>query len=858
MTPAAPGRWRALAWWIVAHLGQLWPVLVAAVLAVVSWEALHAIDGAALRVALRATDRRWIAAAGAVTLLNLAVMGAYDVVALRRAGVVTRRRWLYGVLAFAWSNFLTLGPVAGPAIRFWLYPVSEAGRGVLQRGIAHIAVAFATALVAWVIASAIGLRADDASAAVTVVALVPVVAVVLALGLGALQRRLRSRFGWAKGPAPWMRLVLLGVLDWGLAGAVFLCVLRAAGADAGGYALVRFFLGQAIGIMSLIPGGLGSADVFWLASLHGPDGAVPAALLVYRGLYYILPWAAASLVLLRVAAGRGVRWVALSRGALATLVGGAGVMLLLSAASPATVHRLRRLEEWLPLSLVEASHVIATLTGVLLLVLARGLDKGYRTAHRVAVLSATLGAIAALLKGFDVEEAVVLAGAVGLLVAQAPLFRQPSHGDWLGWRGVGALVAAVFVFIAFGLLTHDPDALASVHFLDFAHRAEVARFLRGAALLGLAAVAGGLAMLLRMPSTFTPPDDASVARALAMHADLGRDTNALSVANRDKAIWFDDDGGGFCLWRAIGPYLVVLGDPVVQPGGETMLLDRLIAQASEHDRRPLFYQVGATWIPPLHDRGFHFFKLGEEAHVDLRTFGLSGTAQKTLRGTVNRAERDGLSFAIVPAVAVGDLLPELRRVSDAWLASKHAHEKQFSVGFFDATYLTSFPCAVIRDGDGRVVAFANLLQGPGGIELSIDLMRHLPDAPSGTMDFLFARLFAWGRAAGYASFNLGMAPLSTVGAVRGARASERLAHLLFRHGEQWYNFQGLRQYKEKFHPRWVPRYLAYADAWDLVRAMAHVSALIAGGWGVVLRPEPTTHSGGERGGGFAERAVERA
>jgi phosphatidylglycerol lysyltransferase len=834
VTPRAPTRGRALWWWLLAHLGQLWPLLVAVALAVVSWEALRAIDGAALRAALRATDRRWAAVGAAVTVLNLIVMGGYDVVALRGAGVGARRRWLYGVLAFAWSNFLTLGPVAGPAIRFWLYRSEGAASGVVQHGIAHIAVAFATALVAWVIAAAVGGRVADAIAATVVVGTVPLVAVALALGLGVLQRRLHGRFAWAGTSAPWTPLVLLGVLDWGLAAVVFLCVLQATGADAGGPALVRFFLGQAVGILSLIPGGLGSADVFWLASLRGPEGAVPAALLVYRGIYYVLPWAAASVVLLRVAAGRGVRWVAMSRGILAALVGAAGVMLLLSAASPATVHRLRRLEDWLPLSLVEASHVVATLTGVLLLILARGLGKGYRAAHRVAVLVAALGALAALLKGFDVEEAIVLAGAVGLLLAQAPLFRLPSHGDWLGWHGVGALVAGVFVFVAFGLATHDPDALASVSLLDFAHRAEVARFLRGAALLGLVAVAGGLAMLLRPPGTFVPPDAGAIAEALALHARIGGDTNALLVANRDKAIW--RDGDGFCLWRAIGPYLVVYADPVVPAGAEGAFLDHMIAAADDRDRRALFYQVSAAWIPPLHDRGYHFFKLGEEAHVDLHAFGLSGAGQKALRGTVNRAERGGLRFAVVPADAVAPLLPELRAVSDAWLASKHTREKQFSVGSFDDAYLTTFPCAVIRDASGRVVAFANVLQGPGGVELSIDLMRHLPDAPAGTMDLLFVDLFAWGRAAGYATFNLGMAPLATVGTVRGARASERMAHLLFRHGEQWYNFQGLRRYKEKFHPRWQPRYLAYADAWDLMRAMAHVSALVAGGWGTVLRP----------------------
>ena len=70
-----------------------------------------------------------------------------------------------------------------------------------------------------------------------------------------------------------------------------------------------------------------------------------------------------------------------------------------------------------------------------------------------------------------------------------------------------------------------------------------------------------------------------------------------------------------------------------------------------------------------------------------------------------------------------------------------------------------------------------------------------------------------------------MAPLASVGEQRGAHARERLARLLFQRGEQWYNFQGLRFYKEKFDPEWVPRYMAYQNAWEWPVAIAYVSAL---------------------------------
>jgi hypothetical protein len=53
-----------------------------------------------------------------------------------------------------------------------------------------------------------------------------------------------------------------------------------------------------------------------------------------------------------------------------------------------------------------------------------------------------------------------------------------------------------------------------------------------------------------------------------------------------------------------------------------------------------------------------------------------------------------------------------------------------------------------------------------------------------------------------------MAPLSGFEHHRLTPLWNRLGALLFRHGEHFYNFQGLRAFKEKFDPVWEPRYLA--------------------------------------------------
>jgi phosphatidylglycerol lysyltransferase len=185
---------------------------------------------------------------------------------------------------------------------------------------------------------------------------------------------------------------------------------------------------------------------------------------------------------------------------------------------------------------------------------------------------------------------------------------------------------------------------------------------------------------------------------------------------------------------------------------------------------------------------------------------------------------------------IAERVDELADISSRWLRAKEVTERQFSIGYFDDDYIRRFPCAVVEAGNGgRLLAFANLLQGPRQEELSVDLMRYRTDGPS-VMDFLLLSTMLYGKSEGYRTFNLGMAPLASVGEHRGARIGERLAGLLFRRGDHWYNFQGVRFYKEKFDPEWVPRYMAYQSAVEWPVALANVSALIAGSWGSALLP----------------------
>ncbi len=826
--------------WLLGNARWLWPIVVIGIIFTVARSALRDIQYHTVHQAILRMDTSWVMLTGLLTIANLAVMGIYDVICLRGVHVRPRERWWIGTLSFAWSNFLTLGPLAGPAVRFWLYRPFGVSFNTLRQTIFSIAVGFGSGLLLWIPVVLIPLP-EMGWVPFAIRTILPFLAAsALGLAAGKIQR-------WKWFPiwirdlnVRWSALFMLGVLDWLLAFLVFEASLHAAGVALSIERLSRlYFLGQAVGVLSLIPGGLGSADVFWLAGLDSFVEKAAAGLLVYRVTYYVLPWFSATLLLLRRSVHNKVRWAGPARWFIALIVLFSGAVMLLSAATPGLTHRIRVLEEIVPIAVLETSHLASAIFGLFLFVLARGLMKGYRFSYRTALALLLAGAAGSMLKGLDYEEAIIFVLTAALLWTHAGLFYLPSRKGGTAIAIITPITLAIFVFAAAGFASYNGSQLSSGFGFNwpsyFSHAIEAARFLRTLSVLLLFGLLIAIYLIMRIPHRYTSPSQEEMERALALHGKLGKGTTALMVANADKSILILKDHG-FCLYRTVGRYMVVFADPTIEAGSERKCLSIMLQKATELDRTLVFYQVSAHWLPVLHDFGYSFFKLGEEAFVDMQQFNIQGNKGKAMRNVLNRFRNDGYTFEVLPAAKVPARLPELQIISDAWLLSKRTRERQFSIGFFDAGYLSRFPCALVRDKAGRAVAFANVLSGPNHEEFSIDLMRYTPDCPNGVMDFLFLQLFEWGKAQGYRTFNLGMAPLATVGEIRQARLNERLANILFQHGEHWYNFRGIRLFKQKFDPRWVPRYLAYPSFWMWLQVTVNIAALIAGGWRNIFFP----------------------
>jgi phosphatidylglycerol lysyltransferase len=154
-------------------------------------------------------------------------------------------------------------------------------------------------------------------------------------------------------------------------------------------------------------------------------------------------------------------------------------------------------------------------------------------------------------------------------------------------------------------------------------------------------------------------------------------------------------------------------------------------------------------------------------------------------------------------------MKSLYEISDTWLTLHKGGEMHFSDGWFEDEYIRNSPVIVIHAADGYPVAFANFVPEYQKNELAIDLMRHYPQVEHATMDFLFTKMLQWAKGHGYSSFSLGLSAITGVGEKSDDPQIEKALHMISEYASHFFNFKGLHQFKEKFHPQWEPRYLIY-------------------------------------------------
>jgi phosphatidylglycerol lysyltransferase len=519
------------------------------------------------------------------------------------------------------------------------------------------------------------------------------------------------------------------------------------------------------------------------------------------------------------------------------LTGAVGVMNLLSAVTIGVRERDKWFDAHFPFSdaifpfeFRQTGHIFAAITGFFLLLLAANLTRRKQVAWFLTVALLIVSIISHLLKGLDYEEGIIAAILLIQLLALRDVFTAQSDQPSIA-QGFKVLIGALLFTLAYGTagfyladLRHYKvdfsisEALAQTLAMFFTvdnaglePRTRYGQFFANSIyIVGALTLSYAMFMLLRPvllrgePATPEERQRAKVIVEQYGHSSLAR----LTLLN-DKAYYFSPSGRSVIAYASKGRGAIALGDPIGHEDDRNEAIFGFQQFCQRNDWHPAFYQTLPDDLEVYRSLGFRVLKIGEEAIADLKAFTTQGKAGKDWRAALNRMKKLGHEVKFYPPPISEKLLQDLKAVSDEWLHMTQGSEKHFSLGWFHEEYLRECEIVAVQTAEGKISAFVNVIPEYQLNEITIDLMRRRTEVEQGTMDFLFTSMFQEFKERGYDTFNLGLVALSGVGEKPHSPHLERALHYLDKHLNQFYNFQGLHAFKEKFKPRWEPRYFIY-------------------------------------------------
>jgi lysyl-tRNA synthetase, class II len=502
-----------------------------------------------------------------------------------------------------------------------------------------------------------------------------------------------------------------------------------------------------------------------------------------------------------------------------------GLINVGSAMSDELPVRVRDLLAIAPAGDLRLAHALALPAGLALVGAAWPLVRRRRRAVHLAIgLLAALGVLN-LLKGLDIEEAVlsaVLAFALWRARAAFWVRHQPDGLKRIALRAAtlvsGGMVAATAVVAAAAPHALQPLPLAAVPgaAVSLLTMTGTPRF--GPPLgwlpVALGAFGGGIAatvaaMLLAPLRPLRAPDAISRRRAAALVRRHGTDTLSAFKLRADLSRLWSADGRAVAAYRVEAGTLLLAGDPVGPADAIPAALHDVVAYARRHGLAVGAVGASEEFAATARRAGLRRLYLGDEAILDTGAMDLAGGANKSLRKAVGRIKRHRYTAQLLRVDELdAATVAELYAVSERWRAG--TPERGFSMAH-DTLVDELLPDALVvlgRDEEGHVRGFLHFVPVFGRQAASLGFMRRDRDTPNGLNDFLVVEAARLLGERGIAEFSLNFA---TCGRWLRAPSNlvERALARILRVADRWFQVERLLRFNAKFQPRWQPRYLLF-------------------------------------------------
>lgn len=603
-----------------------------------------------------------------------------------------------------------------------------------------------------------------------------------------------------------------------------------------------FVVATVIGMLSMVPGGMGTFDVLiilGLSQLGVQQSTAVVWILYYRLFYYVLPFLTGSGLFIHQTGMKINRFFdnlpqlfsqKVAHFILVCALYFAGIMMVLLS----TITNLSAISQifqfLLPFSFDFLDQTLNMLVGILLLGLARAISMKVKKAYLPTIGLLIFGIVNTISRTTSLKLIIVyLIILLAVFLARKEFYREKFVYSWGALIFDGILFGLLFIIYSVaGYFGRHPEktALISEKFVFFPSD-DV--WLSGLIGLGISVVALGSLYKYLTAAPFRLGENYQEERLTKLIEKYGGNMASHLFYIKDYGYFYyqekEEDVVLFG-YKIKANKCFIFGDPL---GEREKWREATLAFAEEADLlgyQLVFYRVSKEYVTLLHDFGFNFVKTGEEGAVDF-----SKGKEKEILLAVHGLEiehivKQGYTFEMYPQLS-DEIFHEIKRVSDSWLGNQK--EKSFTVGRFDKQYLSLAPFGVMRAANRAIVGFITVKPIKEHQKVSYDLLRYTEEVADFAEDFLLANFIQYYQEKSFLAVDLGMAPLSNVGESKYAFLAEKIIHIFYKYDSQIYGFQDTRKKMERFVTNWEPCYISYRQRSNIFLTMIQLTLLIGRG-----------------------------
>jgi lysylphosphatidylglycerol synthetase-like protein (DUF2156 family) len=519
----------------------------------------------------------------------------------------------------------------------------------------------------------------------------------------------------------------------------------------------------------------------------------------------------------------------------------AGIANVAVAVSPPLRTRLHAVLGVLPIGVSQTAAALLALTGVALLMLARGVRRGQHRAWVVAVLVLAASVVGHVARSASVPGTLVSVGVLAFLVLRRSDFRAQSDRGSLSSAAPylaiilatavgGAVIGIEATNLRMGTLPSlglvilaCVERLAGIatvslpdHTDDFVYPTMLAVGLSVAVIFLYLATRPVVDRRLSGRHT-TAERRAAELRARDLVRRHGLGTLDYFALRDDKQWFFHRDT--LVAYAVYGGVCLVSPDPIGPVDEREEAWGAFRSFAEQSGWTVGLIGAGESWLPLYAAAGMRYLYLGDEAVVDVQGFTLSGGKMKGLRQACTRMERHGYTIEFLdPATIDPHRVPAI--VAMMQLNRRGEDERGFSMclGRLFEPKDQGLLLVLATSPDGTPAAMCQFVPSTAVRGYSLDLMRRDPgEHPNGLLDYVLCSTIEYLKARGSKGLSLNFAAFrSILDGERGEGAATRAERWALKRLSGIMPIETLWRFNAKYDPEWLPRYLVYPAAESFV------------------------------------------